>query len=80
MARLGAQEPDSTVDVTEADIRRWTLTDVPVQASLRQAMDNIGKQTAEAVCVYERSRTSSQPVLHGVITRESIEKFTLSRL
>ncbi|TDG11563.1 chloride channel protein [Seongchinamella unica] len=77
---LGEQDAEQSVDITEADIRRWTLTDVPIQASLRQAMDNIGNQTVEAVCVYERSRSSSQPILHGVITRESIEKFTLSRL
>jgi H+/Cl- antiporter ClcA len=68
------------VDVTEADIRRWTQTSVPMQASLRQAMDGIGKDTAETVCVYERSRSTSQPILHGVITRESIEKFTLAQL
>ena len=80
LAWLDKQDPDADVDITEADIRRWTLTDVPLQASLRQAMDNIGKQTVEAVCVYERSRSSTQPILHGVITRESIEKFTLSRL
>ncbi|MEH6587231.1 MAG: chloride channel protein [Halioglobus sp.] len=68
------------VDITEADIRRWTITDVPMQASLRQAMDSIGKQTVEAVCVYERSRSASQPILHGVVTREGIEKFSLARL
>ena len=77
---LGTQDTEASVDLTESDIRRWTLTDVPIQASLRQAMDNISKQTVEAVCVYERSRSSSLPILHGVITRESIEKFTLSRL
>ena len=77
---LGEQDTEAPVDITEADIRRWTLTDVPIQASLRQAMDNISKHTVEAVCVYERSRSSNQPILHGVITRESIEKFTLSRL
>ena len=79
LAWLDAQE-QTDVDVTDADIRRWTLTNVPVQASLRQAMDSIGKATVEAVCIYERSRSASQPILHGVITRESIEKFTLGRL
>ncbi|PLW68244.1 chloride channel protein [Pseudohalioglobus lutimaris] len=67
-------------DITDADIRRWTIAEVPLQASLRQALDSIGKQTAEAACIYERSRTASKPILHGVITRESIEKFTLARL
>jgi len=28
----------------------------------------------------ERSRTTGKSILHGVVTRESIEKFTLERL
>ena len=43
-------------------------------------MDSIGKHTVETVCVYERSRSTNQSILHGILTRESIEKFTLSRL
>ncbi len=68
------------IDITDADIRRWTIAEVPLQASLRQALDSVGKQTAEAACIYERSRTATKPILHGVITRDSIEKFTLARL
>jgi hypothetical protein len=30
--------------------------------------------------VYERSQASGKQILHGVVTRESIEKFTLERL
>ncbi|MEP5566276.1 MAG: chloride channel protein [Halioglobus sp.] len=80
LAWLAQYSDSEEVDITESDIRRWTLTSVPMQASLRQAMDSIGKDTAEAVCVYERSRSASQPILHGVITREGIEKFTLEKL
>lgn len=76
------QQSDSSeaVEITESDIRRWNMTPIPVQASLRQAMDSISKQTAEVACVYERSPSSGKQILHGVISRESIEKFTLARL
>jgi len=67
-----------SADVTEAGIRRWTFTSVPVQATLRQAMDAMRQQTTEAVCVYERSASTGKQILHGVVTRESIEKFTLA--
>ncbi len=71
---------DEETDITDAGIRRWTMTRVPLQASLRQALDSITRHTAEAACVLERSRQAQQPILHGVITREDIDKFTLGRL
>jgi H+/Cl- antiporter ClcA len=77
---LQQSEAEGAVELTEADIRRWTLASVPMQASLRQAMDSISKQTVEAACIYERSPSSGKPILHGVVTRESIEKFTLAKL
>ena len=69
-----------SADLADATIRRWTIAPVPLQASLRQAMDTIRANTVEAVCVYERSRATGKRILHGVVTRESIEKFTLDRL
>ncbi len=74
---LGESE---TADLTGATIRRWSIAPVPLQASLRQAMDALRAGTAEAVCVYERSRATGKQILHGVVTRESIEQFTLDRL
>ncbi|KZX58437.1 chloride channel protein [Halioglobus sp. HI00S01] len=73
-------DSEEQVDITDAGIRRWTTSSVPVQASLRQALDSINANTAEIACVYERSRTSGKRILHGVVTRETIEKFTLGRL
>ena len=67
-----------TADVTEAGIRRWTIASVPVQATLRQALDAMRVQTTEAVCVYERSPSTGKQILHGVVTRESVEKFSLA--
>ena len=74
------EDADNSIDLTEADIRRWTIGPVPKQATLRQAMDTLRTGTAEAVCVMERSRATGKNILHGVVTRESIEKFTLERL
>jgi H+/Cl- antiporter ClcA len=77
---LATNEGAREVDLTEADIRRWTIAATPLQATLRQALDAITSGTAEAACVYERSRASGKQILHGVITRDSIEKFTLANL
>ena len=75
-AREASEDP---ADLTEADIRRWSVAAVPVQATLRQAMDTMRHDTVEAVCVYGRE-TGGKRVLQGIVTRDSIEKFTLSNL
>jgi hypothetical protein len=77
--REALAENDSA-DLGDASIRRWTIAPVPQQASLRQAMDTMRRNAVEAVCVYERSRATGKRILHGVVTRDSIEKFTLDRL
>jgi len=69
---------EEPADLTEAGIRRWTIAPVPMQATLRQAMDTMRLRTTEAVCVYQRSPNTGKRILHGVVTRESIEKFTLA--
>ena len=66
-------------DITEAPIRRWTIATVPLQATLRQAMDTLHLRTVEAVCVYGRG-VGGKRMLQGVVTRASIESFSLSRL
>lgn len=78
---LAEGETDSPgIDLTDADIRRWTTGPVPMQATLRQAMDTMRSNTVETACVLQRSRSTGKSILHGVVTRESIEKFTLDRL
>lgn len=71
--------PEGPTNLSEADLRRWSIAPVPVQATLRQAMDRIKERTVEAVCVYGRS-TGGKRVLQGVVTRDGIERFTLSNL
>lgn len=77
---LGQHAPEEgPINLSEADLRRWSMTRVPVQATLRQAMDRIKERTVEAVCVYGRSASGNR-VLQGVVTRESIERFSLANL
>jgi chloride channel protein, CIC family len=75
-----AEFEDNIVNLTAAGIRRWTTSAVPIQATLRQAMDTMRTQTTEAVCVYERSPNTGKQILHGVLTLESIESFTLGNV
>ncbi len=67
-------------DLTGAGIRRRSITPVPLQATLRQALDAMRDNTAEAACVYERSAGSGRRILHGVLTRDIIEAYSLSSL
>ncbi len=78
LAQMPLAEQDA--DLTAIGIRRWTIAKLPTQASLRQAMDTMRDSTSEAVCIYERSQSTGKNILYGVITREAIEKFTLSGL
>ncbi len=72
-------ENNSTRNVTESNLRRWTIAMVPEQATLRQVLDILRTRTVEAVCVYSRgSRRASG--LRGIVTRDKIERFTLDRL
>lgn len=74
------EHPEEVTDLTQADFRRWTIAPVPVQATLRQAMDTMRADTVEAVAVYDRSPSTGNLILQGVVTRESIEKYYLARL
>ncbi|MEM1113412.1 MAG: chloride channel protein [Pseudomonadota bacterium] len=76
---LRARAQEEEADLTQADIRRWSVANVPVQATLRQALDIMRRDTVEAVCVYGRGR-GGERLLQGVVTRDSIEKFTLANL
>jgi H+/Cl- antiporter ClcA len=70
-------EDPALLDLTGADLRRWTITRVPEQATLRQAMDVLRRETVEAACVYGRL-PSGKRSLRGIVTRERIERYSLS--
>lgn len=63
-----------------AEIRRWTFAPAPMQATVRQAMDIMRTDTAEAVCIDERSPNTGKQILHDLLTRENIEKFSLASM
>ncbi len=71
--------PEEGLDLTDAPLRRWSITTVPVQASLRQAMDSMRSATAEVACVYGRGDGGRQRLL-GVVSRDTAEAFTLGRM
>ena len=43
-------------------------------------MDIMQEETSEAACIIEYSHNTGKPLLHGVITREDIEKYTLGSM
>lgn len=71
---------DGMVELTAADIRRWTVTEVPVEATLKQATDAMRLHTCEAACVYQHSQRTGKKLIQGVVTRERIENFSLAGL
>ncbi|MEH6591091.1 MAG: chloride channel protein [Halioglobus sp.] len=70
---------EDLLDVTTADIRRWTVTPVPARATLRQALDTMHNNTAETAWVYSLG-AGGKRVLQGIVTREGVERFSLSKL
>lgn len=67
------------LDLTEADIRRWTVAALPARATLRQALDTMRLETVEALWVHSRG-ASGVEVLQGIVTREAVEQFSLSKI
>jgi H+/Cl- antiporter ClcA len=78
---MGQLPPETDeADLTTSGIRRWTIDHVPIQATLHQALDTMRNNVAEAVCIYETSPRTGNRILHGIITRESVERFAWSQL
>lgn len=76
----GAEFEEGLTDLTKASLRRWTISSIPLQATLRQAMDIMQEETSEAACIIEYSHNTGRPLLYGVITRANIEKYTLGSM
>ena len=66
-------------DTVQADIRRWTVAALPARATLRQALDTMRSETVEALWVHSRG-TGGTEVLQGIVTREAVEQFSLSKI
>lgn len=70
---------EESLDLAATDIRRWTTTHLSEQATLREALDTLRPGTIEAACIYSRA-TRGKRSLRGIVTRDRIEQFSLSRL
>jgi H+/Cl- antiporter ClcA len=75
---LAAAEGDKPCDLTEKDLRRWSVTTVAPRATLREALDKLRSETAEAVIVTERG-FPAETAIHGVVTRDIIDQFYLRK-
>jgi CIC family chloride channel protein len=74
--RLSERETGAICLLTELDLRRWSVTSINERATLREALDTLRRETAEAVLVTTRN---TKQVL-GVLTRDTIDQFYLRRL
>jgi H+/Cl- antiporter ClcA len=70
---------EAVLDLADSGIRRWTTTPLSEQATLREALDALRRHTVETACIYSRARRDRRS-LRGVVTREHIESYSLSRL
>lgn len=70
---------NTTRDISNMTVQRWAMTTIPVQASLRQALDALQGKDVQAACVYGRDASSKNTIL-GVVPLHTIEEFTLHYL
>lgn len=67
------------IDLTQLDLRRWTVSFLPQRATIQQALDTLRSKTVEAIVISHLGRTDGATV-SGVITRDTIEQHYLKRL
>jgi H+/Cl- antiporter ClcA len=70
---------DERVDLMEQDLRRWTITAVSPRATLREALDAMRRQDAEAAIIID-TRIPGDLGIRGALTRDIIDQFYLMRL
>jgi len=75
---LASLDGVDSVDLTELDQRRWSVASLHPRATLREALDTIRNQTVEAILISKRG-PAPEPGIHGVITRDRIDQFCLSK-
>lgn len=75
---LLAKDMAAGIDLTELDLRRWSIANLGPRATLREALDTLRSNTVEALLV-EGAKTKQGPSIRGVVTRDTIDQFYLSR-
>jgi len=53
---------------------------LPVQATLREAVDTLRTHQVQAGCIFEPSPDTGRKMLRGVLTMDAIEKHALAKL
>ncbi len=76
---LDNEEPAVPIDLMERDLRRWAITTVSPRATLREALDAMRRDDAEAAIVVD-ARVPGDLGIRGVLTRDIIDQFYLMRL
>ncbi len=76
---LDGDEPAVPIDLMEQDLRRWAITTVSPRATLREALDAMRRDDAEAAIVMD-ARVPGDLGIRGVLTRDIIDQFYLMRL
>ena len=71
-------EEEERIDLLERDLRRWAFTTLTPRATLREALDAMRRNDAQAVVISE-SRTASGEGVRGVLTRDIIDQYYLMR-
>ena len=72
-------EGEDRTDLLEQDVRRWTFTALSQRATLREALDAMRRNDAEAVVVMD-PRIPGDLGVRGVLTRDIIDQFYLMKL
>ena len=72
---LGEEE---RIDLLERDLRRWAFTTLTPRATLREALDAMRRDDAQAVVISD-PRVAGELGVRGVLTRDIIDQFYLMR-
>ena len=75
---LSQQDEQSDVDLTELDLRRWSVAMLRPRATLREALDTMRNHTVEAILI-EENRGDQSSTTRGVITRDTIDQIYRSK-
>ena len=69
---------EERIDLLERDLRRWAFTKLTPRATLREALDAMRNNDAQAVIVTD-SKAAGGLGVRGVLTRDIIDQFYLMR-
>ncbi len=76
---LGTEASELPIDLMEQDLRRWSITSVSPRATLREALDAMRRDDAEAAIIVD-TRVPGDLGIRGVLTRDIIDQFYLMKL